>query len=80
MKLVAIVLSNGEANQVVEALVAEGYRVTRLASTGGLLRQGNTTLITGVADEAVSRVLDLVQGKVSGARAIVLPLERYEHF
>lgn len=80
MKMVAIVLANAQADEAVEALVEAGQRVTRLASTGGFLRQGNTTLILGVEDGAVDHVLELVRGKVPGALAIVLPLERYERF
>ena len=80
MKLVAIVLPGAQADGAVEGLLEAGLRVTRLASTGGFLRQGNTTLILGVEDDAVERVLELVREKAPGALAIVLPLERYERF
>lgn len=80
MKLIAIVVSNAQADGLVEAFLQAGQRVTRLASTGGLLRQGNTTLILGAEEEMVRPLLHLAQEKVPGALAVVLPLQRYERF
>lgn len=80
MRLVVTVLANSQADEVVEALLGQGHRVTRLATTGGLLRQGNTTLIVGAEEEAVDNILATVQQRAPGALAIVLPLERYERF
>jgi uncharacterized protein YaaQ len=80
VKLVIVVLSNAQADEAVEALLEVGQRVTRLASTGGLLRQGNTTLIIGVEEAEVGTTLETVQRRAPGALAIVLPLERYERF
>ncbi len=80
MRLVMVVLANAQADAAVEALLEAGQRVTRLASTGGLIRQGNTTLIIGVEEGELDRALQTVQTKAPGALAIVLPLERYERF
>ncbi len=80
MKLVLVVLSNAQADEEVETLLAEGYRVTRLASTGGFLRQGNTTLILGVEDTQTEHILETLQQRAPGALAIVLPLDRYVRF
>ena len=80
MKMVVLVLSNAQADEVVEALLGQGQRVTRLASTGGFLRQGNTTLIVGTEEPAVPAILESVQQRAPGALAVVLPLERYERF
>ena len=80
MKMIMVVLSNSQADAVVEVLLEKGQRVTRLASTGGFLRQGNTTLIVGTEDPAVQNILETVQQRAPGALAIVLPLERYERY
>lgn len=57
MKLVIAIVRDGDAAHVVEQLVMQGYRVTRIASTGGFLRKGNVTLLIGVEDQ---QVLDVV--------------------
>jgi uncharacterized protein YaaQ len=80
MKLVMAVLSSAYADEAVEALLQKGYRVTRMSSTGGLLRQGNTTLLIGAEDAQVEAVRDILQQHAPGALWIVLPLERYERF
>ena len=49
-KLVIAVVQNDDADNVVDALLDQDFRATRLASTGGFLRRGNTTLLVG-ADE-----------------------------
>ncbi|HEX5689223.1 MAG TPA: cyclic-di-AMP receptor [Roseiflexaceae bacterium] len=78
MKLLVFVTEDGVADRTVDALVEQGYRVTRLASTGGFLRRGNTTLLVGVEESAVERAVTLVRGAAPGALVITLDLERYE--
>ncbi len=61
MKLVHVIVRNDDANKVIEALVANGYYATRLASTGGFLRMGNTVLILGIEDEQLDKMLRIIQ-------------------
>lgn len=78
MKLIVFVTDDGHADSSVDALVEQGFRVTRLATTGGFLRRGNTTLLVGVEDSQVERAHDLVKRAAPGALAITMDLERYE--
>ncbi|MBU6334482.1 MAG: cyclic-di-AMP receptor [Chloroflexi bacterium] len=78
MKLLLFVVEGGSADASVNALVEQGFRVTQLASTGGFLRKGNTTLLVGVEDAAVDRAVEVMRRAVPGALAITLDLERYE--
>jgi uncharacterized protein YaaQ len=78
MKLLVFVTEDAVADRTVDALVEQGYRVTRLASTGGFLRRGNTTLLVGVEESAVERAVTIVRGAAPGALVITLDLERYE--
>jgi uncharacterized protein YaaQ len=46
---------------VIDGLVKEQYRVTRVASTGGFLRRGNTTILMGVEEEQIEPALDIIR-------------------
>ena len=59
MKLIIAIIRGIDAGPVVDALVTQSYRVTRVASTGGFLRRGNVTLFVGVEDEHVDPVIDI---------------------
>ncbi|MCX7854922.1 MAG: cyclic-di-AMP receptor [Anaerolineae bacterium] len=61
MKLLIVILRDGDAGTVMERLIAGGYRVTRIASAGGFLRRGNVTLLIGAETEEVDRVIDLLR-------------------
>ena len=61
MKLVVAIVQDDDAIDLVEAITEEGFRVTKLATTGGFLKAGNTTLIIGVEKEKVKNVIDLVE-------------------
>jgi len=61
MKLLIVILQDGDAGAVTERLIAEGYRVTRIASTGGFLRRGNVTLLIGAEAAEVDGVIDLLR-------------------
>lgn len=60
MKLVVAIVHNDDADDLLDGLVQAEYRATRLASTGGFLRQGNTTIIVGVPDTVVDEVINIV--------------------
>jgi uncharacterized protein YaaQ len=78
MKLIVFVTDDGHADASVDALVEQGFRVTRLATTGGFLRRGNTTLLVGVEDTQVDQAYALVKRAAPGSLAISMDLERYE--
>jgi uncharacterized protein YaaQ len=61
MKMVIAIVSDRSDAPVMERLAAEGYGVTRVASTGGFVRRGNVTLFIGVPDEQEQAVIDLLR-------------------
>jgi uncharacterized protein YaaQ len=73
MKLILAVVQNTDADAVMDALVRAEHRVTRIASTGGFFRQGNTTLLVGVQDEQVGPVIDILRG-ICQRRTRLLPV------
>jgi uncharacterized protein YaaQ len=78
MKLIVFVTDDAHADTSVDALVEQGFRVTRLATTGGFLRRGNTTLLVGVEDTQIERAHELVHRAAPGTLAITMDLDRYE--
>jgi len=74
MKLVIVVIQDRDATQLLEGLLAKGLRATKLASTGGFLREGNTTLMIGVEDERVHEVLSVVRRTCRARDQLVTPL------
>ena len=60
MKLVVAVVQDYDSDRLLRAVTEAGYRATRIASTGGFLRTGNTTVLMGVADERVTQCLHLI--------------------
>jgi uncharacterized protein YaaQ len=60
MKLLIIVVNDTESETLLNALLEEDFRVTRIASTGGFMRRGNSTLLMGVKTERVERAIQLV--------------------
>lgn len=61
MKLVLAVIHDEDANRLTTALSEEGLSATKLASTGGFLKHGNTTIIVGVQKEKVDNVIDIIR-------------------
>lgn len=61
MKFTLTVVRDDDANEVVDALTAHGFYVTRLASTGGFLRMGNTMLLSGIEDDQLDQMLKIIQ-------------------
>ena len=60
MKLVLAVINNDDAAFVISNLSNAGFSCTKLASTGGFLSIGNTTIIVGVGKDRVQEVIDII--------------------
>jgi uncharacterized protein YaaQ len=61
VKLVFAIVQGEDAGRTVQALSGAGISVTRFASSGGFLQQGNATLLIGVDEERVDQVLRLIR-------------------
>lgn len=70
MKLVMAIINDDDAFQVMDTLNENGYSVTKLASTGGFLRAGNTTLICGVAEERIPDLIHIIEKKCKARKQI----------
>ena len=61
MKLIIAIVQDEDAARLVSNLMNEGYSVTKLATTGGFLRAGNTTLLLGVDEEKFQGAMDVIE-------------------
>lgn len=85
MKLIVVILHDNDNQPVSTALVSKGFRVTQIASTGGFLRRGSSTLMIGVdetkVDEAIQLIRDHVtpstEGYASRATIFILKVENF---
>lgn len=86
MKLIIAIVQDEDASRLVSHLMAEDYRVTKLATTGGFLRAGNTTLLIGVEDDRLDNAMRIVEkvcksrkqiatspAPISGATGVFVP-------
>jgi len=86
MKLIVAIIRDEDNEPVSHALVKADYRVTRIASTGGFLRRGSSTLMVGIEDDQVEQAISIIRSNclpptVPGMKRgtlFVLPVARFE--
>ena len=61
MKLITAIVNKKDVNEVSDALREQGFSFTRMASTGGFLTAGNTTILIGTDDEKVENALEIIR-------------------
>jgi uncharacterized protein YaaQ len=74
MRLVFAVVQNQDAGVLLAALTEEHYRVTRISSQGGFLREGNTTLMLIAQDDQVDYIIRIVREHCSTRTRYVSPM------
>jgi uncharacterized protein YaaQ len=74
MKLIAAIVQDLDAKALLNALMAEGYRATRISTTGGFLVRGNSTILIGVQDDQVEAVLGKLREHCHTRREFVSPV------
>src|SRR5262245_19397860 len=73
MKMLIVIDSDPDADGLIRAMVERGVPTTKIGSTGGFLRRGNTTLLSGIENDEVEGVIALVR-RLCPARAELLTL------
>ena len=68
MKLIIAIIQDEDSSRLITALMNDGYGVTKLATTGGFLRAGNTTLLVGVEDDRLESCLHIVETLCKGRK------------
>lgn len=61
MKLVVAVIHDEDNHKLIKKLSEKNFGVTKLASTGGFLKTGNTTLMIGTPKEKVQDVINIIE-------------------
>ena len=61
MRLIIAIVQDEDAQKLTSTLMNDGYSVTKLATTGGFLRAGNTTFLIGVDLERLDNAMVLIE-------------------
>ena len=74
MKLILAVVEDDDAMVLMDSLVENNFSATKLASTGGFLLRGNTTLLIGVEDRQVDEVLAIIRKTCHRREQLLTPI------
>ncbi len=91
MKLIIAIVNDEFSTKVIRGLMKNKIRTTKLSSTGGFLKAGNTTLLIGAEDEDIDSVVEMIKREckstkvkdgdlevtVSGANLFIMPIDQY---
>lgn len=61
MKLIIAIVHDDDVHNLIDDLNKDDFRVTKLATTGGFLKAGNTTLLMGIEDDRVDSAIEIIK-------------------
>lgn len=61
MKLILAIVQDKDSNRLSNKFIDANVRATKLSTTGGFLKEGNTTFIVGIEEKRVNEVLDIIR-------------------
>lgn len=61
MKMITAIINKRDASFVSDALKDGGFSFTKIATSGGFLQDGNTTLLIGTPDDKVEAALSIIR-------------------
>ncbi len=65
MKLIMAIVQDKDSNRLANEFIDANIRATKLSSTGGFLKAGNSTFIIGIEDDRVQDALELIKKPVN---------------
>lgn len=74
MKLIIAVVQDKDTNRLINALSHENFQTTKLATTGGFLKEGNTTIMIGCQTDHIDAALKIIEENCSQREQMVAPI------
>ena len=71
MKMIFAVVHDEDGHKVMAELNKNGFGVTKLSSSGGFLRAGNTTLLVGVEPEKLEEAMSIIEKKSKSRKQVI---------
>ena len=75
MKLIAAMVQDQDADEVLGALMEIGCRATKIHTTGGFLRGSNNVILIGVEQNRMDQVLGVIRTHCHSRTQMVYPSE-----
>ena len=83
MKLIIAIVNSDDSSSVQGALTEGGYFVTKLSTTGGFLKKGNTTFFVGTNDDKVEDCISIIKAhskkRVEKKKNLLFLQQRWEN-
>ena len=74
MKLIIAVVQDKDSTKLLSDLVDNNFRATKLATTGGFLKSGNTTFLIGTEELRVNKALEIIKRNCKSREQLVAPV------
>ncbi len=74
MKIILAIIQDKDSNRLSNELIDANIRATKLSSTGGFLKAGNSTFIVGIEDDRVEEALEIIKKRVNQENNLYLHL------
>ena len=67
-----IIVRSDNEDDVEDALLKENFRITKLATSGGFLKRGNTTLFSCVNDDEVDKAIEIIKNQCGERKKVTI--------
>ena len=74
MKLIIAVVQDKDSAKLLSDLVDNNFRATKLATTGGFLKSGNTTFMIGTEELRVKKALEIIKRNCQSREQLIAPV------
>ena len=73
MKLLIAIVQDKDAHLLGDEFAQANIRATRLSTTGGFLRAGNTTFIIGIEEDRIEEALNIIKENCQSREQMTVP-------
>lgn len=61
MKLVIAIVQDEDSENLIRSLNENNFKVTKISSTGGFLKAGNVTILSGIENEELDKFMGILE-------------------
>jgi len=74
VKMIVAIVHDHDAHNLMEELNNKDFKATKMATTGGFLREGNTTFMIGSDEEHIEEILEIIKNNCKARKKTIAPM------
>lgn len=71
LKLIIAIVHDEDSGRIIDEFNTNNLKITKMCSTGGFMKSGNSTLLSGIQDDKVEKAVSIIENNTRKREGVI---------